>query len=209
MQSCAYQRWLLLVSWGLALGSMLPSALEAADEKPAPVFESDVAPILRAYCWSCHGGGGRAAGLDTRSLPLLLKGGKSGAAIVRGNAAESLLYQKIVKGEMPPEKPLGPNDNYLPATPQPEKIETIRAWIDAGAPAHYEDRPLNRDEAPPLTEADRNSWAFQKPTRPQVPRVSQEDRVRTPVDAFLLHRLEEKGLSFAPEADAVTLVRRV
>jgi len=203
-------RFVLCLSFGLALGATLPSTLRAGDKKTAAVtFENDVAPILKTYCWSCHGAGGREGGLDMRNLPLLLAGGKSGAAIVRGKAAESLLYQRLVKGEMPLKKPTAENVVYSPVPPTPEQMETIRAWIDSGAPARYEDRPLTESEAPPLTEKDRSWWAFQPPTRPDVPRVKNEDRVRAPVDAFLLRKLEEKGLGFAPEADPMTLVRRV
>jgi len=203
-------RFFLCLSFGIALGATLPSTLTAGDKKTAALnFETHVAPILKTYCWSCHGAGGRVGGLDMRNLPLLLEGGKSGPAIVPGKAAESLLYQKLVAGEMPPKKPLQPNVVYSPVPPTPEQRETIRAWIDAGAPARYQDRPLNQSESPPLTEKDRSWWAFRKPTRPEVPRVENADRVRTPIDAFLLRKLEKKGLGFAPEADPVTLVRRV
>jgi len=200
----------LFLAFGMALEASVPPTLTAGDKKATTVnFENDVAPILKTYCWSCHGAGGRIGGLDMRNLPLLLEGGKSGPAIVPGKAEESLLYQKLVQGEMPPKEPLDANVVYSPVPPTPEQRETIRAWIDAGAPARYEGRPLNESEAPPLTEKDRSWWAFQRPTRYEVPHVESQDRVRTPIDAFLLRKLEEKGLGFAPAADPVTLLRRV
>jgi cytochrome c553 len=191
----------LVVLVGLVLGQGEAKARPAATPKSRPVvFESDVAPILRAYCWKCHGGEGRSAGLDMRSLPLLLAGGKSGPAIVRGAAQKSLLYRKLESGQMPPGKELKPT---------PAHRATIRAWLDGGAAAKYEGGPLTRREDPPLKAKDRQWWAFRIPRRPPVPTVLHRDRVRTPIDAFLLRRLEDKGLSFSPDADRIALVRRV
>jgi len=99
-----------------------------------PVFEKDVVPILKSYCWSCHGVGGRSAELDLRTLPLLLRRGKHGPAIVRGSAEQSLLYQKLIEREMPPDEPVEENVVYSPVKPTDAQIETIRRWIDtAGA----------------------------------------------------------------------------
>jgi hypothetical protein len=172
----------------------------AADPSKPLRFEADVVPILRAYCWKCHGGEGRATGLDMRSLPLLLAGGKSGPAIVRGSAANSRLVQKLAAGQMPPGNELKPTEAHL---------ATLRAWLDSGAAATYEGGALTPAEAPQIQPKDREWWAFRKPVRPAIPTVQHQDRVRKPIDAFLLRRLEEKGLSFSPDADPLTLVRRV
>jgi hypothetical protein len=163
-------------------------------------FERDVLPVLKAYCWKCHGGNAWKAELDLRSFPLLIKGGKSGSALKRGSAKQSLLYQKLVAKTMPPGDALKPTDEHIAA---------IGAWIDAGAPARYEGGPLTEEQLPPLTEADRDWWSFKKPVRPAVPGVQHRDRVRTPIDAFLLQRLEAKGLTFSRDAERLTLVRRV
>ncbi len=174
-----------------------------------PLFETNVAPILRTYCWSCHGSGGRASGLDLRTLPLILRGGENGAVIVPGAAEKSVLYQKITAGEMPPDKATQSNVIYSPVKPTPAHRETIRAWIDAGAPAQYRARPLSQRESPPLSAEDHSWWAFQEPRRPDVPNVAAAERARTPVDAFVLRRLEEQGLNLSPEADKETLMRRL
>jgi hypothetical protein len=199
------RRSFLVVMAGGLLGMAHSSA--RTEEKSAPGaaaprlhFEADVVPILRAYCWKCHGGEGRAAGLDMRSLPLLLAGGKSGPALQRGSADKSLLYQKLTSGQMPPGNALKPTKAHL---------ATLRNWLNTGAAAKYEGGPLTRREAPPLKPKDRAWWAFRKPARPAVPSVRAQDRVRTPIDAFLLQRLEENGLSFSPDADRILLVRRV
>jgi hypothetical protein len=179
----------------VALAFALPSS--AAEP---PKFETDIVPILRAYCWKCHGSEGRAAGLDMRSLPLLLAGGKSGPAIQRGNLAGSLLLRKLESGEMPPEKELKPTAAHL---------ATLRVWIEAGAPANYEGGPLTAEESPPISQTDRQSWAFRSPARSPIPEVSGAHRLCSPIDAFLLTKLESRGLAFSAEAEPAALVRRL
>ena len=132
-----------------ALILLLDSALFAASEteSPArvpatnpgtaaaktPVFEDGIHELFRLYCWKCHGGEDRQADLDLRSLPLLLKGGESGPAIVRGSAEKSHLYQKIVKKEMPPGKELKPDREA--------------SQVDQGVDRRWRARPLRgRDE---------------------------------------------------------------
>src|SRR5262249_376839 len=63
-------------------------------------------------------------------------------------------------------------------------------------------------EAPPVTEKDRQAWAFCPPVAKPVPAVKNRQRVRTPIDAFVLEKLEAKGLAFSPDASNVTLMRR-
>ncbi len=170
-----------------------------ADKHAGPTFDRDIVPIFKAYCWHCHGGEACLAGLDLRTFPLVLRGGTSGPAIVRGSARESLIFKKFG----------GDLAKHPPRTSRPTEahIATLRAWIDAGAPADDEGGPLSKADSPPLTAADRGRWAFQPPVRPKVPRVSSPS-VRTPIDAFLLKKLEERGLSFSPPADRATLIRR-
>ncbi|HUE13170.1 MAG TPA: c-type cytochrome domain-containing protein, partial [Planctomycetaceae bacterium] len=108
------------------------SAGANADTHPGPTFERDVLPIFKAYCWHCHGGEACVAGLDLRTFPLLLRGGKIGPAIVRGSAKESLIFKKF-GGDLaqhPPEH----------SRPTEAHMATLRAWIDAGAPADDEGR---------------------------------------------------------------------
>src|SRR5262249_40676268 len=89
--------------------------------------------------------------------------------------------------------------------------ELIRRWVAAGAPlAQPKEPPLRETEATArVSEEDRRFWAFQPPRRPPVPRVSAVGRVRTPIDAFLLARLEARGLSFNPDAPKEVLLRRL
>jgi hypothetical protein len=177
-----------------------PAAPAPAQPQPqTPQFEKEIHPLLKTYCWKCHGGEGYAAELDLRSLPLIVKGSKNGQVIEPGSAEKSLLYRKLEAKEMPPGDALKPTEAHL---------ATIKAWIDGGAPARYRGGELSEAEDPPLSEDDCNWWAFRKPVKPSTPSVTRADRVRTPIDAFVLARLESKGLSFSTDADRAALLRR-
>ena len=169
-----------------------------ADEAPV-VFENDILPILTAHCFKCHGLEARKAGLDLRTVGIMMRGGDNGAAIVKGSAAESMLYQRIADRSMPPEKELPLTD---------AKIELFRRWLDDGAAALHADAPTPDSEAPAVTDEDRQFWSFQTPRRAAVPKVRDAARARTPIDAFILARLDDKSLGFSAEAERAVLVRR-
>ncbi len=171
---------------------------------PAPAaegtitFEQHVRPILKVYCLDCHGGGEKLKGkLDLRLRSFAIRGGTSGPAVVPGDPARSRLVERLRAGEMPPA------EKKVPA----EQVVLIERWIAAGAPTQR----AEPDKLPPgidITPEERAYWFFQ-PIRPvEPPRFGAADRVRTPVDAFVLARLREKGLSFNPDADRRTLLRR-
>ena len=192
-----------LVCWALvAVGVfVVPVSLSAqsaptGQSAPSAAFEEQILPVLHAHCVKCHSGSAPQAGLDVRSRASLLIGGTNGAAIVVGSAEESLLYQRVLKGEMP----MG--GERL----SEQDLGYIRQWIDVGAPAAHADAVPPPE--PGTNAADRNHWAFRPPRRPSTPRLKDESRVRTPIDAFLLAALEEKNLTFSSEADRVTLLRR-
>ncbi len=170
---------------------------ESSPEK-AVTYERDVRPILKAYCFQCHGEEKKLEGeLDVRLRRLILKGGESGPAIVPGEVDESYLYEQVATGEMPP------GDMELAKA----QIDTIAAWIKQGAKTA---RP-EPDKVPAdgFTEEEREFWSLQPIVRHAVPDVAHKDRVRTPIDAFLLKKLEAQKLSFSPDADKRTLIRRL
>ncbi|MBX3411409.1 MAG: PSD1 domain-containing protein [Pirellulales bacterium] len=186
--------WLL---FALLIGCF---ALEGRAADPAALtFEEHIRPIMRANCYHCHGNGDElAGGLDVRLKRFLVAGGESGVAITPGKRDDSYLYQRIRDGEMPPtEHKLSTSD-----------IETIGAWIDAGAPTKR-DEPEAIPSGAGISPEDRQYWAFQPVVRPPVPPVGHTELVRTPIDAFLLARLESSGIAFGPEADKRTLAKRV
>jgi mono/diheme cytochrome c family protein len=176
------------------------SLSSASAQEPAKLtFEEHIRPIFKAYCFECHGEGPKLrGGLDLRLRRLLVEGGNSGPAIVPSKRAASMLYDRIVKQEMPPgKKKLGKDE-----------IERIGRWLEAGAPTGGPE-PETIATGFHITPQDRSFWSFQPIRRPLAPAVRHQQLVRNSIDVFLLHSLEAKGLSFSPEADRHTLIRRV
>jgi hypothetical protein len=162
-------------------------------------FETHVRPILKAHCWRCHGEEVELKGsLDTRTARLLLQGGDSGAAIVAGDHANSLLYARALAGEMPPDaKKL-----------TPAQIDVLARWIDSGAKT-LRDEPTTLAAGDTFTVEERAHWSFQPIRRPPFPQLQNPQLAHTSIDAFLLARLEAKGESFGPQADRSALLRRL
>ena len=176
----------------------------------AALTQENVLPILFTRCVVCHGGRTRKGGLDLRTRHAMLKGGKSGPAIVPGKPDKSLLIKRIHDRDMPPPKLLV---DFGIRPVEAGELETIRRWIAAGAPhvAVVPDVATATDD-PLVSAKDRDFWSFQPPRKPAVPRVTTKslaDRVANPIDAFLLRQLEKKSLGYSPKADRLTLIRRV
>ncbi|MYC68777.1 MAG: DUF1553 domain-containing protein [Acidobacteriia bacterium] len=169
-------------------------------------FEREIQPLLNERCVSCHGGNSPQSGLDLNTLASTLRGGQNGPVVLEGFSEKSVLVRQLVNGVMPPEGASAPLNDA--------EIELIRDWIDEGEFADYVDvgNPLDRafteSEAPPVTASDRQYWAFQAPLASAPPRVDGASAVRTPVDAFLLAELEQRGLTYSTEAPRQTLLRR-
>ncbi len=182
----------------------LSGAVLIADDSPATTpplsFERDIRPLLQAACSHCHGEEEElSGGLDVRLRRFLVRGGDSGAAIVPERSAESLLVQRIRDREMPPPEAGKPLSE--------QQIALLARWIDLGAPT-LSDEPEELPRGLVITQADREWWAFRPVVRPGVPVVKHADRVRTPIDAFVLEKLESQGFSLSDEADRRTLLRR-
>ena len=162
-------------------------------------FEAEARRVLKTWCWHCHGEEAEfKGGLDARFVRQLQKGGDSGPAIVPHDPAASLLISRIASGEMPP------GEKKVPA----QDLLVLQQWIAAGAKVRSEEP----EQAAPgllLTEEDRSHWAFQPIVRPPVPFAGQPNAPASPIDAFLLQRLQQHGLHFAEEADRETLLRRL
>ena len=187
--------------YGMNLGS------EGAGHSTFPaVSEKDVLPIFQVRCVACHGKRRQEGGLDLRTRASRLKGGRSGPAVLPGKPDLSPVIQKIESGEMPPVE-LQLANSVRP--PTGAELELLRRWIAGGA---RPDSPVSAkvagNGAPVVTEEDRRFWSFQPPSRPSIPEVRAQELVKTPVDAFLLEKLEAKGLSFSPEATPLKLLRR-
>lgn len=184
----------LLITSALIMIALGPLGVRADDAKRELTFDKDILPIFRARCIRCHAGVEPKAGLNLTSPSSLLTGGASGAAL-RIRAAEfSLLYEKISSGKMPP----------VGQKVTAEEKGLIRKWINDGASGVSNATVVDRSAD--VTEVEH--WSFHPPVRPDVPQVRQAERVRNPIDAFVLQQLEEQQLTLAPTAGHLTLLRR-
>ena len=170
------------------------------------VTQHDIVPILLLRCTACHGRQKREGGLDLRTRAAMLRGGKSGPAFVPGKLDESLILKRLQREEMPPRQRLV---EAMVKPMEATEIEKLTRWIALGAPEADDEPDVAGTPADPLVSTeDREFWSFQRPRPVTVPNVAHAVRVRNPVDAFVLQKLEEKGLSLSPEADRLTLLRR-
>jgi hypothetical protein len=175
-------------------GSFPPAAVE--------FFEARVRPILVDQCMKCHGPKKQSSGLRLDSRDVVLKGGDSGPAVVPSKPDESLLVQAVTHThaelKMPPSGKL----------PEPA-VAILRQWVSMGVPWSVgAAKGLPQVGASASITAAAGHWAFQPVRRPVPPTVNDREWLRTPLDAFVLARLEAAGLAPSPEADKRTLIRR-
>ena len=172
----------------------------------AQTTESEVmATILHMKCLVCHGKQVQQGGLNVLTRDALLRGGESGPAILLGAPDKSLLVRRIVESHPSPDL----QNEYFVRPVTSDELDKLRSWIAAGAPPEMDEALTATDGAGPLiTPEDRKFWSFQPPKSQPIPKVQNQSLVRSPIDAFLLEKLEAKGLVFSPEADRLTLMRR-
>jgi hypothetical protein len=180
---------------------------------PAPTpdqvrfFETRIRPVLVDHCLKCHGPAKPKSGLRLDSRAAVLAGGDTGPAVVPGNLDESLLVTAIRYEDdllkMPPSKKL-----------DKEQIADLTRWVELGAPWPGADQGAEpassgtRKGAFQITDKDRAHWAFQPVRRAAVPEVKDGAWVRNPIDAFILARLDAKGLRPNAPAEKHELIRR-
>ncbi len=156
-------------------------------------FVRDVQPIFQASCIKCHGAEKKLGQLRLDAKVLALKGGASGAVIVPGKGTESVLYKLLLAADEDERMP-----RKGPPLP-PAQIALVKKWIDEGA--------VWPDSASVDVKPDVH-WAYSKPVRPALPKVSRPGWVHNPIDTFVLARLDEDKLAPASEASKETLIRR-
>ena len=158
------------------------------------------------HCFKCHGpdSGEGKADLRVDSLESLLQGGVSGPAIVRGDPEQSPLILAVRHDgnvSMPPKKKLAPAE-----------IDALTAWVKMGAPWPPSANSLApvrpSGNATAWDEQARGFWAFQPLRVPTPLPVTDTTWPRSPIDRFILAKLEKSGLRPAPPADKRTLLRR-
>lgn len=179
-----------------------------AEQGDFTFFEQKIRPVLVEHCYGCHSAEAQAKKklkggllLDTREGTL--RGGDTGRAVLPGEANKSLLLTAMKYGDpdlqMPPKKKL------------PDSvIADFERWIEKGAPDPREGEQFAPVPAIDLSRA-KDHWAYQPLRQPEIPNIARkfQSRIRTPIDAFLLDRMAQRGIDPAPQADPRTLIRRV
>ena len=192
----------IVVLLAFSSGTKEAGAAES-DAKGVEFFESRIRPVLVSKCLSCHSQDAAKAKklkgkllLDSRAG--VLAGGESGSAIVPGQPERSLLIQAMRHQslEMPPDERL--NENI---------IRDFVKWIELGAPDPRDGRQIDLRVVDLQT--GRQHWAFRPLSAAPLPRVRGEEWIVTPVDGFVLTRLQQQNMTPAAAADRRTLIRRV
>jgi hypothetical protein len=176
-----------VVCAGMALAGAVGLAARPQEQPAAPPvsFNRDILPILSNNCFACHGPDEKKR--ETKFHFDTQEGAFAKAGVIApGDAAGSLLVEMITHPD--PKQRMPPHDSGHALTGR--QIELLRRWIDEGAKWD-------------------THWAYAAPRRPEPPAVRLAEWVRTPIDRFILARLEREGLKPSPEADKVTLLRRV
>ncbi|MFN7927013.1 MAG: PSD1 and planctomycete cytochrome C domain-containing protein [Blastocatellia bacterium] len=193
---------------GLTVFTWLPSVRGVSvnltqDPAQQEFFEKKIRPIFAAKCQQCHNPKAAVAQLDLTTAEGFIKGGESGALVNKDKPEESRLLKVISYDETTKMPPTG----KLKA----EEIADLTAWVKMGAAwpgvAAATNWPKN-SSVRSFTEEEKNWWAFQPIKDIAPPAVKNSAWVKSPVDAFVLAKLEEKGLKPAPVADKLTLLRR-
>jgi hypothetical protein len=188
--------------------SFLVPVVLMAQTPPSPegvaFFEKNIRPLLVANCYGCHSSklDKPMAGLLLDSRAGMLRGGKSGVAvIVPGKPEQSLLMGAVLGNrsdlKMPPGKKLAPDE-----------IEQLAHWIQMGAP------DPRSEAAPPTATAGidwdkaKQHWSFRPVYDPKPPKISTPEWA-SPIDAFVKAKLDAQGLTPQPRASKLALIRRV
>jgi hypothetical protein len=186
-------------SLALCLITLIENMTGTADEGVTDFFERQVRPVLVERCYKCHSADSEKikGGLTLDTPEGWLKGGEHGPAIVPGAPEQSRLIEAIRYGnedlQMPPKQKLSEAE-----------IANITSWIKMGAPA-----PSAAATGSFKKGLQTNLWAFIPPKPHPLPKVRNTAWCISPIDYFILARLDAAGLQPAPAADKATLIRRV
>jgi len=181
-------------------------AEDGATKEGLAYFEQHIRPLLAQRCYTCHSTRSKKqeGGLLLDSRPGWAKGGEQGPAVIPGNPDASLLIRAVRYTDadlrMPPDKPL-----------PKEAVARFEQWVKLGAPDPRQGQaPEKGHEGNPSDPiAGRAHWAFRPLSHYPPPAVHSFDWPRSPIDSFILAKLEAADLQPAPDADRPTLLRRI
>lgn len=174
------------------------------DLKKGEFFEKRIRPLLVNRCYDCHSEDSVESGLRVDSLAGLLKGGERGPAIKVGKPKESYLISVINHSgqvHMPPKEKLSQKE-----------ISDLTEWVRLGA-YWPNSKPIvesdtARENGPLFSQEEKDFWAFQTPVKPELPQVKNSEWTKSPLDFFVLSKLETAKGAPASPADKRTLIRR-
>lgn len=216
---------ILLLSTLLLFGRGTPQMAQAAAAEPSPrrsgipyprpataeqlaFFEKKVRPILVDRCYNCHSDAFKGAGgLRVDTGVGFFTGGNAGPAVSPGHPEQSLLVARLKSAD--PAKRM-PQESKLPLPA--EQIEILETWIKDGAA--WPDETEKAPQAPDYlkrryVDLKVHWWAWQPVKNPAPPVVARKTWSQSPIDRFILARLEAKQLRPVADADPATLIRRV
>jgi cytochrome c553 len=190
-----------MMARGIVLGGLcLFGSLSAAADSPvspaqSEFFESRIRPLFVAKCFSCHTES-KLGGLRLDTSANVLAGGKSGPALVPGRPDQSILIQRVKEADPERRMPMGGKLSDA-------EVQDLEKWIAMGAPF-----PTVVPKDAGRTAAQRDFWSFRPIQKVEPPKTVDTDWVRTPIDAFILAKLEAKGMKPARPASKLELIRR-
>lgn len=166
-------------------------------------YDKEVLPLLKTACLKCHGETKFKGGFSLASREAIIRGGDLGAGVDLQKPENSHLLKAVNYRdglEMPPTGKL-----------KPAEIDVLTRWVKAGLPMRDSGVvvPKHEPKGGIVNAEAKNYWAFKPVVKPALPKVANGAWASTPLDAFILAKLEAKKITPNPVADRVALVRRV
>ena len=193
--------FVVLLNFSGSLSLCLAQSDSKVEKANLDFFENRIRPLLIEECISCHGPKKSEAGLRVDRLDRILKGGESGPAMVPSSPNDSLILKAVRHDgdlQMPPDKKL-----------TAEQIEDLERWIASGSPWP---KDMKLGDGPelrvgPITDSERQHWAFQPPREPNLPKQTASDRSKA-IDSLVELKQRELGLTKRKPASKEVLLRR-
>ncbi len=176
---------------------------QEVSKEQAEFFETKIRPVLSENCYRCHSAdqGKNKGGLTLDSREGMTTGGETGPAVVPGNPEKSVLIKAI--SYLDPDLQMPPKGEKLSAT----QIADLTAWVKMGAPVPATGGGV-KSKLSGLTDTARHHWSYQPVKKPEVPVNKNQQWCRTPVDCFILQKIQAAEMFPSPDAPPETLLRR-
>ncbi|MCU1258021.1 MAG: Protein of unknown function (DUF1553)/Protein of unknown function (DUF1549)/Planctomycete [Bryobacterales bacterium] len=198
------RRWFTALPITVLATTALIHSASAQTAEQTEFFEKKIRPVLAKNCLGCHNAKAKTASLDLSTAAGFYAGGQSGPVFDHENSENSRLLKAVGYEDSLKMPPMGKLKG--------EELADLAEWVKMGAPWPGHDEAV---AAPPakaakkeFTPEQKSFWAFQPVKDPALPKVANQKWIQSPIDRFILAKLEEKGLKPAPPADKTTLLRR-